>query len=144
MAGAVREDGHVLMIHRQKEPYKGLWAVPGGKLEIGEHPDQAVLREFREETGLEAEIERYCGCASEVLAENSHFLLYVFRLKVTGGTLTESHEGPLRWLDPATLDGLAIPSDLWMIRQMLLPQNGPALVTLRALETSVIIEQQHP
>lgn len=144
MAGALREDGKVLMIHRQKEPYKGLWAVPGGKLEIAEHPDQAVLREFREETGLEAEIERFCGCASEVMAGNSHFLLYVFRLKVTGGTLTESNEGPLRWLDPATLDGAAIPSDLWMIRHMLIPGNGPALVTLTATEENVMIDRQLP
>lgn len=43
----------VLLIQRKKYPYEGEWAFPGGFIDEGEHPDDAVKREVHEETGLE-------------------------------------------------------------------------------------------
>lgn len=49
----VRDDqGLILMVQRAHEPYRGLWSLPGGHVELGEHPSQTVVRELREETGL--------------------------------------------------------------------------------------------
>lgn len=143
VATAVREDGRVLMIRRQKEPYIGLWCMPGGKIEVGEHPDLAAVREFREETGLEAEVERFCGSVSEVLngGDSGHFLLYVFRLKVTGGSLNEGVEGPLQWLSPEELVGKAVPSDEWMVCHLILAGQPPTLVTIQATEQDFQLEQ---
>ncbi|WP_018683676.1 NUDIX domain-containing protein [Actinokineospora enzanensis] len=42
----------VLLIQRGKSPYRGRWALPGGKLNPGESPRKAVARELREETGV--------------------------------------------------------------------------------------------
>lgn len=53
--GAVIKDqsGRLLMILRGHEPGKGLWSIPGGRVEAGETDPLAVVREVREETGLE-------------------------------------------------------------------------------------------
>ena len=45
------ESGRMLMILRGHEPGKGLWSIPGGRIEPGESDEQAVVREVREETG---------------------------------------------------------------------------------------------
>ena len=52
-AGAViMKDDQVLMVKRKNEPYKGTWMFPAGFVEYGEHPEETVVREIREETGL--------------------------------------------------------------------------------------------
>lgn len=57
------EQGRLLLILRGHEPGKGLWSVPGGRIEAGETDDQAVIREVREETGLEVTCGRLLGSA---------------------------------------------------------------------------------
>ena len=44
---------HILLIERKNEPYKGLWALPGGFIDMDEDLDEACLRELKEETGIE-------------------------------------------------------------------------------------------
>lgn len=51
--------GDVLLIRRGKEPQYGRWMVPGGTLEWGETLEEAAVREVREETGIEIEIETF-------------------------------------------------------------------------------------
>jgi len=46
----------ILLIKRDTLPFKGCWALPGGRLELGETSEQACIREVREETGLDVEI----------------------------------------------------------------------------------------
>jgi ADP-ribose pyrophosphatase YjhB (NUDIX family) len=53
-AGAVVRDtaGRLLLVQRGHDPGRGLWSIPGGRVEAGEAPDRAVEREVLEETGL--------------------------------------------------------------------------------------------
>jgi 8-oxo-dGTP diphosphatase len=57
----VERDGRVLLGRRRHEPSAGLWDIPGGFVDEHEHPDDALRRELREETGLEIEPTEFLG-----------------------------------------------------------------------------------
>ena len=65
----VNGDLQVLLIRRAKDPYKGCWALPGGRLEADENLDQCAARELEEETGLHAESLRQFATFSEPLRD---------------------------------------------------------------------------
>ena len=53
----IREDGRMLLSSRPEgKPYAGYWEFPGGKVEPGESPEAALIRELREELGIEASV----------------------------------------------------------------------------------------
>lgn len=54
-------DGRILLIKRHTVPFKGYWALPGGRVEASEIVEQTVVREVKEETGLTAAIIRKIG-----------------------------------------------------------------------------------
>lgn len=57
--------GRLLLIRRKYPPYQGQFALPGGFVDTGETVEQAVLRELREETGIEGHVERLIGVYSD-------------------------------------------------------------------------------
>jgi 8-oxo-dGTP diphosphatase len=78
----VVRDGALLMVRRAKDPARGLWTVPGGHLEHGEHLADAVRREVAEETGLEVEVRDLMGIF-EVVGD-PHFVILDF-VALAGG-----------------------------------------------------------
>lgn len=57
----LHHDGKILMLQRANEPLKGYWCLPGGYLNYDETPEEAVIRELKEETGIECKIGRLIG-----------------------------------------------------------------------------------
>ncbi|HWL65605.1 MAG TPA: NUDIX hydrolase [Actinomycetota bacterium] len=78
----VVDDGALLMVKRGHEPAKGLWSVPGGRLERGEYMTAAVKREVKEETGLDIEVGGLVGFL-EVLGDQ-HYVILDFAARVDG------------------------------------------------------------
>jgi ADP-ribose pyrophosphatase YjhB (NUDIX family) len=108
--GAVVTDpaGRVLLC-QQSQGHR-LWVLPGGKIRPGETPMQAVIRDVREETGMETEIVDLVGvyqltgdtCGQDL----PDVLMYVFRGRSMGGEATVNapgRVGRLSWQDPSDL-----------------------------------------
>ncbi|MER7249659.1 NUDIX domain-containing protein [Kribbella sp. NPDC000426] len=82
------EERRLLVVKRAHDPGRGLWSIPGGRVEPGEDDPTAVAREVAEETGLTVEVGDLVG---EVERPGPHGTLYVIRdyeATAVGGTLT--------------------------------------------------------
>jgi ADP-ribose pyrophosphatase YjhB (NUDIX family) len=87
---AVIKDRRVLLVRRARPPYARLWSLPGGKTEANETAQDAVRRELKEETGIEAEIEGVVDTFKIVPDEGGDSITYrltVFYGRPTGGRL---------------------------------------------------------
>jgi 8-oxo-dGTP diphosphatase len=71
----------ILLVQRKNEPYKGQWALPGGFVEYGERVEDAVLREIKEETGVECTILQQAAVASRPDRDpRGHTVSIIFKL----------------------------------------------------------------
>lgn len=85
------QEGHVLL---QRRSDNGLWGLPGGAIDPGEYPAQAVVREVREETGLRVKPERLVAVLGGQgfrhrfpNSDQAEFVVSVFECRVLGGEL---------------------------------------------------------
>jgi 8-oxo-dGTP diphosphatase len=78
----VVREGALLMVLRGKDPGRGLWSVPGGRVEAGEYLFDAVKREVREETGLDVEVGDLLGI-HEVVGD-PHYVIMDYSATVVG------------------------------------------------------------
>ena len=74
----------VLLIRRGREPYKGMWSIPGGSVEYGEALQDAALRELAEETGVSARIAGLID-VFESIAQAGHYVMVDYAAHWTGG-----------------------------------------------------------
>ena len=85
--GVIIKDNQILLIKRKNDPYKDKWAMPGGFVEYGERTEDAVLREVKEETGLEAKIIQLVGVYSDPKRDpRKHVVSITYLLKDISGT----------------------------------------------------------
>ena len=97
----------MLLQQRNKEPEKGYWSIPGGKLEWMETFEDAVKREVKEECGVDIKVEKLLGiCDHIVEKENQHWVSPSFLCKITEGEpkiMEPTKHIDMQWFDLHTL-----------------------------------------
>ncbi len=115
VGAVIRDDaGRLLLVKRGHEPGKGLWSIPGGRVEAGESDAAALVREVREETGLVVAPGRLIGSVRRPAASDvSVFDIWDYAAAVTGGTLVPGDDADdAVWAGPAELDTLPLTDSL--------------------------------
>lgn len=86
--GLVAVEGKLVAIRRRNEPFRGMPALPGGFVELGERTAEAVVREVREETGLATKVVRLVGVFSDPSRDpRGHTVSIAYGLEAIGGAL---------------------------------------------------------
>jgi len=106
----LEKDGKVLLLHRVKkkeDANRGKWIGIGGGFEDGESPEECMLREMKEETGLELTSYRFRGIVTFVSDEAQTEYMHLFTADDYRGKLAEEcDEGELAWVEKEKMDEL--------------------------------------
>lgn len=101
------------MIQRGHEPETGRWSLPGGRIEPGESDEQAVVRETREETGLQVRCGALIGSVERPGPRGAVLDIRDYAATVTGGTLAPGDDAAgARWVSQADLAALPLTTGL--------------------------------
>ncbi|TPG14621.1 (deoxy)nucleoside triphosphate pyrophosphohydrolase [Sphingomonas oligophenolica] len=124
----VAADGRVLLAQRPRgSRHGGLWEFPGGKVESGERPEAALVREVREELGIEIDPRDLApvGFASEAEAKR-HLLLLLYRADRWVGEPTALVADRLAWVAVEAMPALAMPpADRPLVEALARPLDRP-------------------
>ncbi len=91
--------GKVLLMKRNRYPWNGCWVVPGGRVEMDETCEQAVVREAKEETDLRVKIKRFLGVFSSPKRDPRGTVAVAFLCAPVSGKLTLCKEeaSEIKW-----------------------------------------------
>jgi len=106
----VEKDNQYLMLHRTKKEndmHKGLWVGLGGKFEAGESPEDCVIREVLEESGLRIKNPKLRGILTfPDFSQEEDWYVFLFVAADFAGEITPCKEGDLAWVNKGQLDRL--------------------------------------
>ncbi|MEC1179614.1 NUDIX domain-containing protein [Metasolibacillus meyeri] len=82
------ENNQILLVLRKKSPESGYWSLPGGKVDYMETIESAVIREIKEELGVDIEIERLICVTNHIIqSEDVHYVAPTFIAHITKGNV---------------------------------------------------------
>lgn len=139
----IEQDEKYLMLHRtkkEKDVNKGKWIGVGGKLEVGESLTQCLLREIKEETGLDAIDYQLRGIVLFCYNEEEPLYMYLYTCNSFIGELQDCDEGELKWIAKKDLFQL----NLWegdKIFLELLQKDSPMFYLKLEYENDTLVNQ---
>jgi mutator protein MutT len=107
--------GRVLLICRGRAPSAGEWTLPGGRVEPGETPEEAVVRELREETGIEGTVVAPLGVVAVERGDEGarvRYAIHEFLVTARSGRLAAADDAAdARWVERRDLEPLGVRPD---------------------------------
>ncbi len=97
-------NGKMLLEKRKNDPGKGRWSVPGGVVELGENVTQTIIREVKEETGLDVAEPEHIDVVDQITRDEGgrikyHFVIIDYLVNLKGGTLKAASDADaLEWV----------------------------------------------
>lgn len=90
----IDKDKKLLLVKRAIEPHKGMWDVPGGFLELGEHPEDGVKREMKEELGIDIIVNKFIGIIMDRYGDNDNVwtLNIFYEARIASGVPTPASD----------------------------------------------------
>jgi 8-oxo-dGTP diphosphatase len=108
-AAVIIRDGRVLLTRRgEGQHLAGMWEFPGGKLEAGESPEEALVRECQEECGIEVEVTEILEVTHHRYPEKEVLLLF-YRCELRAGEVRHLQVADHAWVAPRDLDDYPLP-----------------------------------
>jgi 8-oxo-dGTP diphosphatase len=127
VAVIVNEAGEVLLTRRNIEPFKDLWVMPGGKIDLGEPVLEALQREVREEVGIEVAVEGLIDLFEHLTPgeDNYHFVILYYRCRPLSCAIVHNHDevSEARWVPPGELPAYHLADGSRYILAKVFPQH---------------------
>ena len=118
VAAVIRDGNQIFATARGYGEFKGQWEFPGGKIEEGETPQQALVREIKEELDTDIEVGALLGTI-EYDYQTFHLSMDCFWAKVIRGQLVLKEAEASRWLTKESRDSVRwLPADLTIIEKI--------------------------
>ena len=136
-AAIIHDDqGRIFCTQRGYGDWKDYWEFPGGKMEPGETPEEALVREIREELSTEISVDEFF-CTVEYDYPKFHLTMHCYLCSLLTDALHLNEHEAARWLTPAALDTVRwLPADESIIEQLKLHPEGE-LNTLKNKDNTV-------
>lgn len=119
VAAIIIENGKVFATQRGYGEFKDGWEFPGGKIEPDETPEEAIVREIKEELDTEIEVVKLLDTV-EYDYPKFHLSMDCFICKIVAGDLVLKEHEAAKWLTKETLDSVEwLPADLGLVKKIL-------------------------
>ena len=118
VAALITDGKRVFATARGYGNYKGWWEFPGGKIEAGESPEEALAREIREELESEISVDEYIDTVEYDYPE-FHLYMRCYWCSLISGDLVLKEAEDAKWLDVETIDSVKwLPADITLIEKI--------------------------
>jgi len=118
VAGVIKDGNKIFATQRGYGDFKGGWEFPGGKMEPGETPQQALARELKEELTVDVSVEDFI-CTVEYDYPNFHLTMHCFFCTVIGGELKLLEHEAAKWLEKENIRSVDwLPADIAVVEAL--------------------------
>ena len=115
VAAIIKQDNKIFATQRGYGEFKGGWEFPGGKIEAGETPEEALIREIKEELNVEIAVGKHIGTV-EYDYPTFHLSMQCFMAEISDGELVLHEHESAKWLTKDTLGSVDwLPADVEVV-----------------------------